>query len=133
MYYNKYRWAIQLCKLAQDQAKAEESSIIGKTHIDKIWGPYGNHRIADLISEHKHQCRDIEELLSGFRGAERRMPKADLLDWITRHITNHMTPIIEGKKIQTSMQIAHFLFRIGFIVARVDLPLNPKIIICTSR
>ncbi len=118
--YHRPRWAIQLCKLAQDQAKEEKSPIIGKAHIDKVWGPYGNNRIADLISEHKHQCREIEELLSGFRGAERRMSQADLLEWITKHITNHMKPTIEGKITQTAMSVAHFLFRIGFIVARAE-------------
>ncbi len=57
--YNRPRWAIQLCKLAQSYAVKEGSDLIYKQHIDTIWGEYGNKRIADLVSEHKHQCNEI--------------------------------------------------------------------------
>jgi len=118
--YHRPRWAIQLCKLAQDQAISERSTIIEKRHIDEVWGIYGNRRISDLIAEHKHQCREIEELLSGFRGAERRMNRETLLAWIRNHITNHMTVVIEGRSTTDPLPVAHFLFRVGFIVARAE-------------
>lgn len=118
--YHRPRWAIQLCKLTQAEAIKTKMDLIDKTHIDTVWGLYGNKRIADLISEHKHQCSSIEEMLVSFRGAERRMNRDVLLDWIKNHITNHMTPIIEGKGEKNPLNIAHFLFRLGFIVARAD-------------
>jgi len=118
--YHRPRWAIQLCKSAQVEAIAEKSDVIQREHIDEVWAGYGKKRIADLVSEHKHQCRTIEELISAFRGAERRMNRDKLLDWIKNTISNHMTPVIEGVPTKVPLEIAHFLFRIGFIVARAE-------------
>lgn len=118
--YHRPRWAIQLCKLAQIEAIEAGDKLIAKKHIDEVWGEYGKKRIADLIAEHKHQCRDVEELINGFRGADRRMTRDELLKWITNHITNHLTPIIESKVVKSPLDVAHFLFRLGFIVARAE-------------
>lgn len=118
--YHRPRWAIQLCKLTQKDAIEKIADLIAKSHIDAVWGAYGTKRIADLIAEHKHQCSNIEELLVGFRGAERRMDRATILQWIKNHITNHMSPIIEGREENNPLDVAHFLYRLGFIVARVD-------------
>lgn len=118
--YHRPRWAIQLCKLAQEEAIEAGDKLIAKKHIDEVWGEYGKKRIADLIAEHKHQCRNVEELINGFRGAERRMTRDELLTWITNHITNHMTPVIEGNTVKLPLDVGHFLFRLGFIVARAE-------------
>lgn len=89
-------------------------------HIDAVWGEHGRKRISDLIAEHKHQCREVEELINGFRGAERRMSRDELIAWITNHITNHLSPVIEDKSVKSPLDVAHFLFRLGFIVARAE-------------
>lgn len=118
--YERPRWGIQLCKLAQANAIQGRLSVISKDNIDNVWGEYGNKRIADLVAEHKHQCKDIEELLTGFRGCERLLTRGDLFSWITRRITNHMAPNIEGTMTRSPREIARFLYRLGFIVARSD-------------
>jgi len=118
--YHRPRWAIQLCKLAQKEAVKIGDKLITKRHIDEVWGEYGKKRISDLIVEHKHQCQEVEELINGFRGSDRRMTRDDLIVWIRNHITNHMTPNIEGKPVKTPLEVAHFLFRLGFIVARAE-------------
>ena len=118
--YHRPRWAIQLCKLAQKEAINQGVDKINKSHIDTVWGNYGNKRIADLVAEHKHQCAQIEEIVVGFRGAERRMTRDKLLVWIKDHIAAHMTPVIEGNAVKAPLEIAHFLFRLGFIVARAE-------------
>ncbi|MCY4390213.1 MAG: hypothetical protein OXC18_24195 [Desulfurellaceae bacterium] len=120
--YHRPRWAIQLCKLAQKEALDSADSKISKSHIDSVWGPYGTKRIADLVAEHKHQCSSIEEIVVGFRGAERRLTKDQLLEWIKNKVTLHMTPVIEGTARNSPLEIAHFLFRLGFIVARIESP-----------
>ncbi len=119
--YHRPRWAIQLCKLAQKEALPRDN-LINKGHIDSIWGEYGAKRIADLVAEHKHQCKEIEELVNAFRGAERLMKRDELIRWIKNHITNHLRPFIDGKQIAAPVDVAHFLYRIGFIVARSDEP-----------
>jgi hypothetical protein len=116
--YKRPRWAVQLCKLAQSAALAAGHTHIEKQHIDSVWGEYGIKRIHDLTVEHKHQCAEIEELIYAFKNAPRRLEKNTLCEWINRHILQHMQTTIEGVPIRTSLEIAQFLFRIGFIVAR---------------
>jgi hypothetical protein len=118
--YHRPRWAIQLCKLAQKEAIARRAEVIERADIDSVWGIYGKKRIEDLIVEHKHQSKDIEEIINSFRGAERRMKRDDLLLWIKNKITEHMTPVIERKPTKDPVEIAHFLYRIGFLQARIE-------------
>ena len=118
--YERPRWAVQLCKLAQKCALTRRDSHISKEHIDLVWGEYGSKRIADLVAEHKHQCRDVEELLNAFRGSERLLTQAQLFEWINNHISNHLSPIIDGRLSKSPRDIAHFLYRMGFILARSD-------------
>ena len=118
--YERPRWGIQLCKLAQENALKSRQPVIHKDNIDNVWGEYGNMRIADLVAEHKHQCREIEELITAFRGCERLLTRSELFSWITRRISNHMEPNIEGILVRSPREIARFLYRVGFIVARSD-------------
>lgn len=118
--YERPRWAIQLCKLSQESALRNRAELIAKYHIDQVWGEYGAKRIADLVAEHKHQCAQIEELLNSFRGATRLMSRDELFRWINNRVSEHMAPRIEGNQTRSPMHIAHFLYRLGFILARSD-------------
>jgi hypothetical protein len=118
--YHRPRWAIQLCKLAQKNAVKSKSKQIRKADIDVVWGDYGKKRIADLVAEHKHQCREVEELVNAFRGADRLLTREELMGWVNGHILKHMNVIIEGSVASSSLEIAHCLYRVGFIVARSD-------------
>ena len=60
------------------------------------------------------------ELVNAFRGAERILTREQLMSWIKRHILNHLNVFIEGSQAQSPLQIAHFLYRIGFIAARSE-------------
>lgn len=118
--YHRPRWAIQLCKLAQSDALSRNQAMISKVNIDAVWGEYGKKRINDLIIEHKHQCKEVEELINSFRGAQRRMRRDELISWINSRVSSHMSPVIEERIARSPLEIAHFLFRIGFIVARTE-------------
>jgi hypothetical protein len=118
--YARPRWAIQLCKLSQQVALKKHDSKIDKPHIDVVWGEYGYKRIADLVSEHKHQCAVVEELVSAFRESERRLTKDDLFTLINNRILNHLPVIIDGVKAASPKDVAQFLYRIGFILARIE-------------
>ncbi|MES2596604.1 MAG: hypothetical protein V4662_14770 [Verrucomicrobiota bacterium] len=120
--YERPRWAIQLCKLARESALNHHAIRITKDHIDEIWGEYGAQRIADLVAEHKHQCRQVDELLNAFRGANRLMTRDELFNWIRNRISNHLEPRIEGVSTRSPRDIAQFLYRIGFILARSERP-----------
>jgi hypothetical protein len=118
--YERPRWAIQLCKLAQESALRHSSGRINKASIDEVWGEYGEKRIQDIVSEHKHQCPQINELLNAFRGAERLMAREDLFAWIQNRVSNHLEVFIEGDRTRSARDIAQFLYRVGFILARSE-------------
>jgi hypothetical protein len=118
--YERPRWAIQLCKLAKDAAVRGGETHISKTSIDDVWASYGYKRIADLVAEHKHQCPEVEELVNAFRGADRQLTTEALFKWINNHIVNHIDAAIEGSRTRSTREIARFMYRIGFIVARSD-------------
>ena len=120
--YERPRWAIQLCKLAQAAAIRKQRDHITKIEIDEVWGDYGAKRIADLVSEHKHQCSEILELLNAFRGAEKLLPRDALFTWINNRVLNHLAPRIEGKVVRKPKEVARFLYRLGFIMARSESP-----------
>ncbi|TGM74764.1 hypothetical protein EHR01_10130 [Leptospira mtsangambouensis] len=119
--YSRPRWGIQLCKLAQKQALSENKTLINRNILTTVWGEYGKKRISDLISEHKHQSKDIEEIINAFRGVERRLSRDELILTIKNKILNHLSTIIDGEKVNSPLQIGHFLYRIGFIVARSNI------------
>lgn len=118
--YSRPRWGIQLAKLSQVPAKKENSDLIEKRHLDEVWGDYGRRRIDDLIVEHRHQCSMVEDIIYSFRGAERKMSRDQLLSWIKNHVTNLMTPVVDGKAVKDPLVVAHFLYRMGFVLARKD-------------
>lgn len=120
--YERPRWAIQLCKLAQESALRKNSRRIAKDSIDEVWGEYGAKRIEDLVAEHKHQCPQVNELLNAFRGALRLVPRQDLFTWIKNRVSEHLDVNIEGTRTRSPREIARFLYRIGFIVARSENP-----------
>lgn len=118
--YQRPRWAIQLCKLSKDNAIRRRRNLILKEDIDSVWGDYGSRRIADLVAEHKHQCKQIEDLITSFRGTDRLLDRNELLLFIKNKILNHVGVFIDSKKSTSPLEVAHFLFRIGFVVARSD-------------
>lgn len=118
--YQRPRWGIQLCKLAQKLAVSRRLDVVSKSVIDDVWGEYGKKRIADLVAEHKHQCRDVEDLINAFQGAPRLFQRDELFDYINRKVTSHVRPVIEGVDSRSPKLIARFLYRIGFILARSD-------------
>ena len=118
--YERPRWAIQLCKLAQKAALRNQRQLIVRDDIHEVWGEYGAKRIDDLVAEHKHQCPEVEEILTAFRGCERLLSRSSLLTWIKNHISTHLDVSIDGTRIREPIPIARFLYRIGFFVARSE-------------
>lgn len=118
--YKRPRWAVQLCKLTQNLAIKENSPLIEKRHIDTVWGEYGYKRISDLVSEHKHQCNTINEIINAFRDCERKLTREQLISIINTRILPHIRVSIDSVITKSPFEVASFLYRIGFIVARSD-------------
>jgi hypothetical protein len=48
------------------------------------------------------------------------MTRDELFSWINNRVSTHLEPIIEGQSTRSPRDIARFLFRLGFIVARSE-------------
>lgn len=48
------------------------------------------------------------------------MTRDQLFTWITNRISEHLDVSIEGRRTRSRREIARFLYRIGFIVARSE-------------
>jgi hypothetical protein len=48
------------------------------------------------------------------------MTRDELFKWINNHVSEHLAPTIEGNLTRSAMDIARFLYRLGFILARSD-------------
>jgi hypothetical protein len=115
------RWIIELCKLASGRAsQAKRDRIIRDDLVTDLAG-FGDRRIQDTIAEFKSQCGQIEELISAFNRQPEQMTTAELLRVIDSKILEHVDVRISGVPGKPkAVQVAAFLFEIGFIFGRRD-------------
>lgn len=114
------RWESQLCRLAGREAYKKNKDLIAFSNVDHILRPYGQSRLGDLYKEHRHQCPDMETIIESFAGRPKRYSTDALLTHINEHvIIPHGMPVIDGIHVEDStLKIANFLFRIGFLAGR---------------
>ena len=114
------RWATQLCKMAGLSAFKRGSDVININDIANNLRDFGQARLDDLYREHRHQCPKIENLVEIFSNGRRRYSTKELLKIITdKVVRKNGLPEIDGfHSVNSAMDVAHFLFRIGFIYAR---------------
>lgn len=111
------RWAAQLCKMAAKDAYKKNVDKIGVGNLNSIMFDYGKYRLSDLYKEHNHQCNELTHIIESFRNSSKAYTSDELLDFIqTKIISGADKPIvIENVPIKAPLDIAHFLYRIGFI------------------
>ncbi|MEW6252416.1 MAG: hypothetical protein AB1716_17390, partial [Planctomycetota bacterium] len=119
--HGRPRWAVQLCRAAGITAAAAGHQQIQLADIVANLKEYGEKRVADLKREHQHQCPQIGELVAAFAKQTAKYESAELFKAIRNRISEHLEPVIEGHPTRDPMEIAHFLFRIGFLTARDEL------------
>lgn len=111
------RWAAQLCKMAANDAYKKNNDKISIGHIDFVMFDYGKFRLSDLYKEHGHQCMQLKHIIESFRSGRKKYRTDELLDFIEKHIIDSSSNVIaiEGVSVESPLDIAHFLYRIGFI------------------
>lgn len=111
------RWAAQLCKMAANDAYKKNNDKISIGHINFIMFDYGKFRLSDLYKEHGHQCAQLKHIVESFRNDKKKYRTGELLDFIESRIVKPFTGniIIEDSIITDPLDIARFLYRIGFI------------------
>jgi hypothetical protein len=114
------RWMAQLCRLAGNRAAVNKSARIGASEINEVMADFGKRRLADLYKEHLHQFQDLKKVVEAFSNGERRYRTDDLVNHITKTYLRGKSiksvPEVDGAAFRDSMQIAHFLFKCGFVV-----------------
>lgn len=114
------RWMAQLCKLAGSSAARKKKDRIGIGEINEAMDKYGVNRLSDLYKEHNHQFADLQKLIESFSAGQRRYTTDDLMKkimngFIKNRGANSIAEV-DGEPFRDSWQIAHFLFKCGFIV-----------------
>lgn len=116
------RWMSQICRLAGVQAAKAGKELIGTTEINGVMKTYSRYRLNDIYKEHGHQYHGLEKLIETFSNSPARYTTDDILSQIATKYLNvvgsNNVPDIDGYPYKFPMQLAHFLFKIGFVVGR---------------
>ncbi len=118
------RWMSQLCRLAGVEANRNAKPRIGIAEISGVMKRYSRLRLNDIYKEHSHQFAGLEKLIEAFSNAPARYDTNELLSQIARGYVNSVGAgsigEIDGVPYRRHLQLAHFLYRIGFIVGRKE-------------
>ena len=113
------RWIAQLCRMAAEKAVREKTPRIGGHHVKQVMPAFSQQRLADLHREHQHQFGELKALLESFSGAPSRFSTPELLTRLNERFVAPLgadkIPRIDGIAYSEALQLARFLFRMGFM------------------
>ncbi len=117
------RWLIELWKSSGIYAAKRNCSIINFDHIKNALDSFSKNRLNDTVAEFKSQCPEITSLLSAFKG----QPEWYSTDQLFKTIKNRVLQSAQFRIFgvlgsPTPIDVARFLYEIGFITARFDNP-----------
>ena len=120
---------VKLCTLAARQAYQNDRDLITTEDFRSVFEEYSQGRIQDAINEHRSELPEIERLIVGMKPAKRTQSalesysfKTDkLLEKLKNLSSQGIFRFATGKEA-TPKQLAAFLYKIDFLVARKDLP-----------
>lgn len=113
------RWMAQLCRMAGKRARAGNHDKISSAAITSVMKQFGKSRLADLHKEHGHQFSDIDAVVEIFARGKRAYPTRELTALLFNRYLGQMPPekrpTLDGRQLLDPLELAHFLFRIGFL------------------
>ena len=116
------RWMAQLCRLAGVQASRQQKELIGTGEINGVMKTYSSYRLSDIYKEHEHQYANLQRLIETFSNSPAIYTTDDLMSQLAVRYVNIVgagnIAEIDGFPYSSPLQLAHFLFKIGFIVGR---------------
>lgn len=116
------RWLVELSKHAASGALRNKRERINFDDISAVLPEFGQRRVQDTVAEFRSQCPEIEELLTAFVGEPEWFSTADLISALNNRVLQAVHPKIVGVMGKpAAMEVAHFLFQIGFLTARRDI------------
>jgi hypothetical protein len=116
------RWLIELAREAAKAAHAAHRNVVNLADITACLESFGKKRIADTVAEFSSQCPQINELIAAFSRQAEEYSTAELVSTIERRVLQALTPSIVGVMgAPRPVEVAAFLFQIGFLSARRNL------------
>jgi hypothetical protein len=124
------RWMSQLCRLSGMEAARTGKPRIGIMEIRAVMKKFSRLRLNDIYKEHSHQFENLEILIETFSNSPARYDTAELLSQIATKFVNkvgsgNIKPI-DGVPYRYHLQLAHFLYKVGFIVGRREDGVSPN-------
>lgn len=125
------RWMSQLCRLAGQEASKYGRPVIGIQEINAVTKKYSRFRLNDIYKEHSHQFDDLQKLIEAFSNGPSRFSTNSLLSTVSQRYVSAVgsgnVPTIDNMPYKFPMQLAHFLFKVGFVVGRRENIGNPNL------
>ncbi len=117
------RWVVELSSAAATGAlAAQRPRVLAEDVFDQL-ETFGKKRVADTVAEFKSQCPQVEELIASLKAGDEEYSTDQLVAHLKAHVMEHLTPRISGVPGDASaLDVAAFLFEIGVIFGRRDLP-----------
>jgi len=120
---------VKLCTLAARQAFLDKSNLIGTKHFESIFSDYSLGRIQDAVNEYKTEMPEIQKLLFGMKPTKKEKTTKEGYVFRTDEILQKLTNLssqnafifADGSKA-TPKDLLHFLYKINFLTARMELP-----------
>jgi hypothetical protein len=116
------RWMAQLCRMAGMHAARSKRWRVSITDINDVMAKYARSRLDDLYKEHNHQFAHLERLVQAFAGGPVRYTTDELISCINKKYIGPVgvlkVPQIDGEDYSSPYQLAHLLFKSGYIIAR---------------
>jgi len=120
------RWMTQLCRMAGTEASRLRSRRIGLSEINEVMRNFGRYRLSDIYKEHAHQFADLQRVVEVFAGGARRYTTDALLQKVAKEYVMRVgvakIPPIDGYPYESPYQLAHLLFKVGFLLGRIGDP-----------
>lgn len=124
---------IKLCTLAAQEAYRKKSPKIKSEHFSSVFDSYSQSRLQDTINEYSSELSNLKSLLLSMRNSKNDEYISKNL-YSTAQINKKVKNIISNTDIRFTNEpckpspsdIASFLYKIGFLIARKDT--NEKII-----
>lgn len=116
------RWLIELAREAAKAARARHRKTVALEDITGCLEAFGKKRIADTVAEFAPQCPQLNELIAAFSRQAEEYATNELVTTIENRILQAVTPSIVGMMgTPRPVEVAAFLFQIGFLSARRNL------------
>jgi len=131
---------IKLCSLAAKTAyeRDPETKFIDDIDFENILDEYSRNRVQDIVNEFKNELPNIEDLLYRMAPTTKEIKNKtkNVFVYSTNELLKKIKNIRQNIKLELSyksytedIDIAHFLYKIGFITARREIKdVNNKII-----